>query len=125
LEKWCKIAALALNDEEWTCVHLFCNILQVRLLLSTSSLLLMCGLIQYTNDAQQVFSSSSTLSLQNALPALERLHMAWEKASSKSQYSCFILALDAGMAKLNQYYQCSAELDAHILAMGEFSFPLF
>ena len=33
-KKQCKITVLALNDEEWTCVHLFCNILQVRLLLS-------------------------------------------------------------------------------------------
>ena len=29
MEKWCKIAALALDEEEWTCMHLFSNILQV------------------------------------------------------------------------------------------------
>ena len=31
-EKQCKIAALALDEEEWTWVHLFSNILQVHLL---------------------------------------------------------------------------------------------
>ena len=79
----------------------------------------MHGLIQHANDTQQAFLSVSTLSLHNALPALERLHV-WEKASSKYQYLSFVPALNAGMAKLNQYYECSGELDAHILAMGTF-----
>ena len=30
-EKWQKVTSLALSDEEWTCVRLFCNILQVRI----------------------------------------------------------------------------------------------
>ena len=86
--------------------------------------LLMCDFIKYTNDAQQAFSSSSTPSLQNALPALERMYAAWEKSSSKPRYVCFIPALDAGMAKLDKYYQRSAASDAHIMAMGNiFSFP--
>ena len=29
-DKRCKLSALALHDEEWTRVQLFCNILQVR-----------------------------------------------------------------------------------------------
>jgi len=29
-EKRCKLGQLKLNEEEWTRVHLFCNILQVR-----------------------------------------------------------------------------------------------
>jgi hypothetical protein len=29
-EKWQKVASLVLSDEEWTPVHLFCNILQAR-----------------------------------------------------------------------------------------------
>jgi hypothetical protein len=82
--------------------------------------LLTPGSIQYANDAQQAFSSSSAPSLQNALPVLERMHAAWEKASNKPRYSTFISALDSGMQKLDQYYQRSAESDAHIMAMGMF-----
>jgi hypothetical protein len=52
------------------------------------------------------------------------MHAAWEKASSKTRYSCFIPALNAGKAKLDQYYQRSAESDAHIMAMGKSSFTL-
>jgi hypothetical protein len=81
----------------------------------------MSNFIQHANDTQQVFLSVSTPSLQNALLALERMHMAWEKASNRPQYSSFITALEAGMQKLDQYYQCSAKLDVHTMAMGKFS----
>ena len=84
----------------------------------------MHGLIQHANDAQQAFSSASNPSLHNALPALEKLYAVWEKASGKSRYLSFVPALNAGMAKLNQYYERSAESDAHILAMGTFLSPL-
>jgi hypothetical protein len=80
-----------------------------------------CGwraLIQHADDAQQAFSSSSTPTLHNALPTLEKLHARWMKASLKPRYSHFVLALEAGMTKLNAYYQRSAESDAHIMAMG-------
>jgi hypothetical protein len=121
-EKCRKITSLALNSDEWTWVCLFCNILQVRTAMCVDSTVLMHGLIQHTSDAQQAFSSSSTPTLQNALPASEKMHAAWDKASSKGHYSCFIPALNAGMAKLDQYYQCSAKSDAHIMAMGMSSF---
>jgi hypothetical protein len=49
---------------------------------------------------------------------LERLYAEWEKASSKACYERFKLALIAGMAKLNEYYQHSGASDAHIIAMG-------
>ena len=78
----------------------------------------MRGLVQHANNAQQAFSSSSSPSLQNALPALERMYAAWEKASSKPRYAFLVPALEAGMAKLDQYYQRSAASDAHIMAMG-------
>ena len=84
-----------------------------------NSNVLMPDSIQHASDAQQAFSSSSTPTLQNALLALEKMHAAWKKASSKSRYSCFIPSLNAGMAKLDQYYNRSAESDAHIMAMGK------
>jgi hypothetical protein len=84
--------------------------------------LLTPGSIKYANKAQQAFSSSSAPSLHNALPVLERMHAAWEKISNKPQYSSFIPAPEAGTQKLDQYYQHSAESDAHIMAMGMFFF---
>ena len=58
--------------------------------------------------------------LQNALPAIEKLYTSWEKASTKSRYQSFVPALNAGMTKLNTYYERSAESDAHIMAMGAY-----
>jgi hypothetical protein len=52
------------------------------------------------------------------------LYADWEKATSsgserkKKRYEEFFPALSAGMAKLNSYYQRSADSDAHIMAMG-------
>lgn len=58
--------------------------------------------------------------LQNALPALEKLHAAWDKAAIKPRYAPFVPALDAGMEKLDEYYQHTADSDAHIMAMGKY-----
>jgi hypothetical protein len=46
------------------------------------------------------------------------MHVSWEKAAAKPLYKSFVPALSAGMAKLDEYYQWSAESDVHILAMG-------
>jgi hypothetical protein len=62
---------------------------------------------------------ATTPMLHHALPALEKLYASWEKAASKERYQHFIPALTAGMAKLDSYYQRSAESDAHIMAMGD------
>jgi hypothetical protein len=62
------------------------------------------------------------LTLQHALPALEKLYSSWEKATAKPQYESFISALTTGMNKLNTYYERSADSDAHIMAMGELLF---
>ena len=83
--------------------------------------LLMHGFIQHVNNAQQAFSSSLNPSLENVLPALKRMCTAWEKASSKPHYVFFISALELGMVKLDQYYQCSTASDACIMAMGMIS----
>jgi len=57
--------------------------------------------------------------LHNALPALEKLYAAWERALGKALYASFMPALDAGLAKVDEYYQCLAKSDAHLIAMGE------
>ena len=48
-KKQCKITVLALNDEEWTCVHLFCNILHV----TDSSMTLACKVGLGLQDLQK------------------------------------------------------------------------
>jgi len=52
------------------------------------------------------------------------MYTAWQKASEKPRYSVFKPALEAAMAKLDEYYQRTAASDAHIIAMGK-SFFLF
>ena len=118
-EKWRKIAALALNEEEWTRVRLFTNILQVHpvntlILLNTN----LTKLLKHADESQHAFSASSRPTLHNALPARERLHAKWEKASKKPCYKIFKPAITAGMAKIDEYYQRSGASDAHIIAMG-------
>ena len=39
--------------------------------------------------------------LHHALPALEKMYRYWEKSATKPCYQAFILALNAGMMKLN------------------------
>jgi hypothetical protein len=73
---------------------------------------------QHADDAQQAFSSGSRPSLHNALPAIETLYAAWQNASTKPRYAPFVPALEAAMAKLDEYYKRTAESDAHIIAMG-------
>ena len=53
------------------------------------------------------------------------MYSAWKKASEKPWYSVFKPALEAAMAKLDEYYQRTAESDAHIIAMGMFFFELW
>ena len=79
------------------------------------------SLQQHADDAQQAFSAATIPTLQHALPALEKLYTSWDKAATKIRYRTFVPALTAGMAKLNTYYQRSAESDAHIMAMGKTS----
>ena len=56
--------------------------------------------------------------LYNALPAIEALHSAWSIHAGKVKYAPFEEALGAAAAKLDGYYQKTADSDAHILAMG-------
>jgi hypothetical protein len=48
------------------------------------------------------------------------MYAAWKKASEKPWYGVFKPALEAAMAKLDEYYWRTAESDAHIIAMGTF-----
>jgi len=71
----------------------------------------------HADKAQQAFLSVQTPTLFNAIPAIETLHAAWASQAKKIKYKSFKDALNAAMAKLNEYYKKTADSDAHILAM--------
>ncbi len=52
-----------------------------------------------------------------ALPALEALHKAWSTRYSRTQYADFQDGLNAGIDKIVDYYDRSADSDAYIMAM--------
>jgi hypothetical protein len=72
---------------------------------------------QTADKAQQAFSSATVPTLCNAVPALEKLYATWEKQRALPEAKPFKSALDAAMAKVDEYYIKTAESDAHIMAM--------
>ena len=55
--------------------------------------------------------------LHAALPALEALHKAWSVRKMVAKYSDFYDGLVAGVDKVAEYYDHTADSDAHIIAM--------
>ncbi|KAF8810030.1 hypothetical protein BYT27DRAFT_7092899, partial [Phlegmacium glaucopus] len=102
LEKCRKIDSLHLSTAEWGHVQTFTNLLATA------------------EKAQQAFSSSTVPMLCNAVPALEKLYTTWEKQQEQPEAAPFQDAIDAAMEKINQYYEKTAESDAHIMAMREY-----
>ncbi|KIL54872.1 hypothetical protein M378DRAFT_91765 [Amanita muscaria Koide BX008] len=94
-----KIDALMLTESEWERVRMFCS------------------LLRQADKAQQAFSSAQTPTLFGAIPAIETLHSAWNTRADKIKYSSFHGALHAATAKLNEYYEKTADSNAHILVM--------
>jgi hypothetical protein len=66
-----------------------------------------------------VFSLDQAPTLHLALPVLEALHKVWSSwcTHKKNKYLGFINALDAGMAKIAEYYDRTTESDAYTFAM--------
>jgi hypothetical protein len=61
--------------------------------------------------------SDQTPTLFNAIPAIEGLHSAWSTRADKFKYAPFKDVLHAAKDKVNEYYEKTADSDAHILAM--------
>ncbi|KAF5347372.1 hypothetical protein D9758_011302 [Tetrapyrgos nigripes] len=99
LTKRRKIDRLALTDDEW---------IQVNTLID---------LLAHADKAQQAFSSEHDPTLHNALLALEKLHNAWEKHTSRPKYAAFTNALEAGIEKLEGYYNKTSDSDAYVFSM--------
>jgi len=94
-----KIDNLRLNDREWDELKLFND------------------LLAHADNAQHAFSSDWVPTLHLALPALEALHKAWSTRSARIKYLAFVTALDAGLVKIAEYYNRTAESDAYTFAM--------
>ncbi|KIL57469.1 hypothetical protein M378DRAFT_1028731, partial [Amanita muscaria Koide BX008] len=99
LTKRQKIDALKLTKDEWRRVRAFRS------------------LLSHADTAQKAFSSESIPALFNALPAIERLHTEWSERLKKADYMPFAQALRAGLKKIEEYYQKTADSDAHIITM--------
>ena len=74
-------------------------------------------MVQHADNAQQAFSSDKGSTLHLALPALEALHKAWTKRAKRVKYIDFVPALNAGLAKIAEYYDRTADSDAYTFAM--------
>ncbi|KAF5345550.1 hypothetical protein D9758_012006 [Tetrapyrgos nigripes] len=99
LTKQHKIDALSLSEQEWIEVDTFID------------------LLAHANKAQQAFSSEHDPTLHTALPALEKLHSAWEKCMSKLKYCKFMQAMQAGADKLEGYYNKTSDSDVYVFSM--------
>ncbi|KIK17413.1 hypothetical protein PISMIDRAFT_111470 [Pisolithus microcarpus 441] len=75
------------------------------------------SLLSYAEKAQHAFSTKQGPTLHTALPALEVLHKAWSTRKNSVKYADFTSGLDAGLAKVGDYYERTAASNAHIVAM--------
>jgi len=91
------------GEEEWNRFQLFCNLLQVFIFLLVVVIADSYFLIWHADTAQPTFSAGAQPTLHNALLAIEKMYSAWQKASEKPCYRIFKPALEAAMAKLNEY----------------------
>jgi hypothetical protein len=73
--------------------------------------------VQYTDVAQQAFSSKQGSTLHLAIPALETLHKAWSSRSEKPKYARFASALKAAANKIDEYYEKTTNSPAYIISM--------
>lgn len=113
MEKRAKIDSLRLRPDEWENVDLFNGLLAVCLKL----LLLNANTAKHADNAQQAFSSDQAPTLHLALPALEALHKAWSVRQDRVKYQDFVPALESGLAKIEEYYNRTADSDAYTFAM--------
>lgn len=100
---------------EWWWMDMCLSIMQVSMHLQNVTD------VRHYSACQWFSVSVQTQAFKMPSPALERLYVVWQKVLKKSCYTSFVPALEVGMQKLDQYYNCSAQSDAHIIAMGKFT----
>ena len=111
-----KIDDLRLSDDECEHIGLFNDLLAVKCTLQ-NLIFNFADIVQHADNAQQAFSSDRATTLHLALPALEALHKAWSKCAERVKYLNFVTALNAGLVKIEEYYDHTAECDAYTFAM--------
>jgi len=72
---------------------------------------------QHADNAQHAFSSDIAATLHLALPALEALHKAWTTQLACDKYQDFLPALQAGLTKVEEYYDQTSDSDTYTFAM--------
>jgi hypothetical protein len=72
---------------------------------------------QHADNAQHAFSSDQVATLHLALHALEALHKAWTIRQTREKYKDFLPAMQAGLMKIEEYYNWTSESDVYIFAM--------
>ncbi|OJT04203.1 hypothetical protein TRAPUB_5111 [Trametes pubescens] len=94
-----KLLDLQLSEEEWdrvkTCLDL----------------------LGHADKAQQAFSAEEGPTLHHGLPALEALHKSWTARLDKPKYTEFRTAIRAGLDKVEEYNQKTADSDVYTFAM--------
>ncbi|KIK27142.1 hypothetical protein PISMIDRAFT_46759, partial [Pisolithus microcarpus 441] len=78
---------------------------------------LLLSLLVHPEKAQQAFSTEGGPTLHTTLPALEALHWAWSTCKSAAKYSTFESGLEAGLGKIEEYYERTSKSDVYIIAM--------
>lgn len=121
LEKRRAIYELQLSKEEWKNTKNFLDLLAVSFfcicLVQIADHVLF---VKHADNAQQAFSSDNVSTLHLALPALEALHSAWTSRVKREKYVRFKPALEAGLAKIEEYYERTGLCDAYLIAMCMF-----
>lgn len=79
--------------------------------------LLKLTILQDANCYQQAFSSDKAPTLYRAISAMEALCTRWEKKSEDPQYAIYHDAINAGLNKLQKYYEKIDNAPVYILAM--------
>lgn len=80
--------------------------------------------IQSADLAQQAFSYNSTPTLHTGLPALEALHKSWKTKAAAPKYSPFAEALEAALAKVEEYYNKTSTSHAYTFVMHNFTLSI-
>ncbi|KZT00108.1 hATC-domain-containing protein, partial [Laetiporus sulphureus 93-53] len=94
-----KLYALLPRDDEWKHVKSFQRVLQIA------------------DFWQQHFSSENDLALHLALPALKDLHAQWTAKLEDPAYAHFTNGLQAGLAKIAEYYDKTGDNDAYVFSI--------
>ncbi|TFK18137.1 hypothetical protein FA15DRAFT_603846 [Coprinopsis marcescibilis] len=92
----------ALQTEEWSTLSIYCTILQVP------------------HAFQQCLSAEKTLTLHEALPNFHSMMKVWE--NMKAEHPNYINLIDAGLSKLQEYWEKVKDVPAYTLVMCLFYF---